>query len=1341
MPNWVTDNSSDQSSAPNLHGPPVTADLPLSNGDSTNPPQTHRDSPRSNMSDSVQQPQVQPMTGGQGQGQDPSSAIVLSPDSPSESTLPNSLSVPAEPTAPTQTIQSSTSADVNMQSALPLQPVNQLSHFGSTTPEEHSPAVTHPGLPNAPQHQPPLRRVVSSGSGGQQNGFQMYVNPQQNLSSPGITARSPINNITVGQINTSRTNPSPTFTSYTFNLKNNQIATVNLSPEYALRRHKITMGSGSVLQLSTVDLLNRYSQYLTLVDLDKVVKDPRYIATLFGSMNGTNQSQPQPQQQGRVISQPLPQQATSSAHTSSSRPTPYVASNGYAYIPQDTPAQIQQSIVSLQNQARPSSRQSGSARGGGTGTPLQSPRDVTSNIIIPPEVQVIQQKLNADVQGVEQTFGQAWEQLRMAMNDALRNMASTVTAIKPPADTEAITNQLRAQLAEEERKVHLSQMTVLRLTESESKARVELTEKIQQLQAATDVRHKAQELNTALARGLEEVKRAKEAGATQIIQLQNQVNAQSAKIAQLVSEHRDKLAQLDISHIAVVANLKKELAEAVHKANQPVFGAHPPGPLSPKSPADPSSEAAKLRSLLKANNAKFTELEEKYNQEIAKLKSHAGKDPREIEKDIRTKLAQTNDAKIERLERKVKELEVEKERSVHERKEYDQSRFVLEKIVHWGENLQSKLGHTGQQTPTADGSSGGTINGDNTKRSLVDRANTFVSDMSKLAEMILNNEKDRKEKMKKLQGQVELMKVELAAAQSVTPPVSSGGKEQAVEEWKTAFNKLISWGHNIQILMGKTVEPFEKDMKPIDKAERFQKTMHTIFEEIQSKAQSRPEGGDQEKVKELEGSIQTLSNNLQANLNALLAKTTQLDDTTKNLHVARDQLTASEKTLREEVDQRKETRKSLGESQAAERAKTNQLEELKKKLDQATTSLQEQTSELERVTGIKAEVQAKLIEVENRPREIEEESSAREKFYSSSIDELRTEYEIDGVANDKDDPEIKKQVESLKETIERLEKEKEDLQKDLENEQDNVDRAEEAMRDTMNKQHKQRENYIELEKELETVKEEKHGLEDEMKRLQDQLSDIKRTNSRVVKDKENDFEIVPGPASTSTSKAVPKTRPESLLFTPDPKKSDTSSISPVVRPSPLSQSQPSTSQATPANNKPAGTPLFLPNEEEEDSRSQSVPTPSVLASTQRPYKRKRLLNDESDDEERLNVKPGSGLELSVSASRPPSVANSVTSVPASTYKPVSREWIKDHLGITTQKNGDRVRCKLCFVVEKKNQSLEKSRTFKVEDIQPLPLGINEEKLLDHIASHGEILRRLKNKRVKDGKDRPSPEPN
>ncbi|OCF73273.1 hypothetical protein I204_06504 [Kwoniella mangroviensis CBS 8886] len=1331
MPNWVTDNTSvnvnpDLNSTPILHDPPVTADLPLTDDDSTKPHQIHRASTKTDMSDSVQLPQAQHMV--QGQGQDPNSAIVLSPDSPSQSTLPDPPSVSIQPTGLTQTIQSSTSADVNMQSILPQQPVNQLSHFGSTTPQEQSPAVTHPGLPNAPQQQPPLRQVVSSGSGGQQNGFQMHTNSHQHF-----TAQSPINNTTVGQTNTSRTNPSPTFTSYTFNLKNNQIATVNLSPEYAMRRHKITMGSGSVLQLSTIELLNRYSQYLTLVDLDQVIKDPRYIATLFGSMN---------HQHGRVISQPLPQQASSSAHPSSARPTHHVASNGYAYIPQDAPAQVQQSIVNLQHQARPSSRQSGSARVGGSGTPLQSPRDATSNVIIPPEVQVIQQKLNADVHGVEQKFGQAWEQLRMAMNDAVRNMASTVTAIKPPADTEAITNQLRAQLSEEEKKVHLSQMTVLRLTESESKARAELTERMQQLQTATDVRYKAQELNTALARGLEEVKRGKEAGATQIVQLQNQVNAQSAKLTQLESEHRDKLAQLDISHIAVVANLKKELAEAVHKANQPVFGAHLPGPLSPKSPADPSSEAAKLRSLLKANNAKFTELEGKYNKEIAELKAHAGKDPREIEKDIRTKLAQTNDAKIERLESKVKELEVEKEKIVHERKVHDQSRFVLEKIVHWGENLQSKLGRTNEQNPKADGTSGGTINGDTTNRSLVDRANTFVSDKSKLAEMILTNEKDRKEKMKKLQGQVELMKVELAASQSGNPPASSNGTEQAGEEWKVAFHQLISWGHNIQILMGKTVEPSEENMKPIDKAEQFQKTMHTIFEEIQSKAQSRLEGGDQEKVKELEGSIQTLNNNLQANLNALLAKTTQLDDTTKLLQDARDQSTASEKTLREEIDKHKETKRSLEESQAAERAKIDQLEDLKKRLDQAATSLQQKASELESVAEIKGEVQARLVEVEKRLREKEEELNTREKFYSSSIDELRTEYEIDGGSIQKCDPEIRKQVESLKEMIERLEQEKGELQKDLENEQDNVDRAEEAMRGAMNNQHKQRENYIEVEKELENVKEEKHGLEDEIKRLQDQLSAIKSKNNTVGKDEDDDFEIVPDPSSTSTSTAVPKTRPESLLFTPNAENSETPSISPVVRPSPLSQSQPSTSQATPANNKkPAGTPLFLPNEEEEESRSQSVPTPSVLASTQRPYKRKRLLNDESDDEERPNVKPGSGLKVSVSASRPPSVANSVTSVSASTYKPVSRDWIKDHLGITTQKNGDRVRCKLCFVVEKKNQPSERSRTFKVEDIQPLPLVINEEKLLDHIASHGEMLRRLKNKRVKDGKDRPSPEPN
>ncbi|WVW86996.1 hypothetical protein I302_109052 [Kwoniella bestiolae CBS 10118] len=1345
MPNWVTDNNSNSvnttssSSAVHvLHAPPVTnndlTELSQTDSEVANPAQTNQTLAEDNMSAQTQLPQVQATP-----GQDSAFAILLSPDTPPASTVPNPLPVQTQPS----------STNINMQSILPQQPANHLSHFGSNTPQEQSPALPQTDLP-ANTAQPSLRRAVSSGTA--QNGVQAYpTNLHRNVSSPNQSFANPTTGVS------STTLPLPKSTTATHNIysvsiKDNQTANIKLTPEYATRKHIVPLGDGTAHEISTLEIISRYASYLSIQDLDKIIREPKALIALAGNVynavnanasNPKNQHAQQQQQQMRNTVNPpshhIPQSANQQAGPS--RPTPFVATSGYTYIPQDNPAQIQQSIANLQNQARPSSRQSGLPRnasgGGGNATPLQSPRIPNFPTDMAPEVQVLQQEFNAGIQGVEQLFGQAWEQLRTVSNNAFLKMGATVNNIKSHGDSDTIINQLRAQVIEEQNKLHLSQQSVLRLTESESKARSDLIEKNHQLQNEIDVRNKAQELNNQLAQRVEEMKRGKATDSAKIIQLTNQVNVQSGNIRSIEAEHQRKLAHLNTSHNITMNNLKKELAEALDKAKQPIFGAaHPTSQLSPKSPADPASEAAKLRSLLKANNAKFTELEEKYNKEMTLFKARSGLDPREIEKDIRSKLAQSTDVKVQKLEKRVKELEDEKEKvSASEknvRDQHEQTTVVLGKIIHWGENLQSKLGRSTEDTLSDHSST--SINAEPSKRALVDRANSFVTDMSKLAETIINNEKERKEKMKRLQGQVESMRVDLAAAAKSAPSSSEG----ETEEWKIAFNKLISWGNTIQVLMGKHVDPFEEGMKPQAKADLFQKRMHVVFEDLRSKTlpQGTGQADNEEKMKKLEETITVLRNNLQANLNALLAKTTQLDDTTKTLEETRGKLSASEKSVREGEEKYNAVLEKLVESQNALAAKTKQCEEIQKNYEDSGRKMSDVGRayaklgvDLQEAKQLKEEAEAKLGEVEKELKAKEEHFTKTVTTYQSTIDELRAEDAIDGKTDEsaKLAAQVEKanrKIEELTQTIEGLEKEVEGLKGDLENEQDNVDRAETDMRVAMENQYKQREEYLEPDKVLKSVKEERDNAREEVKKLQGELNTFKSKNSTTAKD-DDDIQIVSGPGPSSTS-TIPKKRPGSSLFTPNPKNSHSPSPAPLVKPAAQS------SQATPSvpPTRVAGTPLFLPNEEEDESQSQTQSTPSVSASVQRPVKKRKMVVDSEDE-------GTPGLEVTISTSRAPSVASDR---PAPSFKPVSREWVRKNIGITTQRSGGRVRCKLCFVDQKKALPADRLKTFKVEDIAPLELGIDNERVLDHVLTHKYTLRRLKDKRVRDGKDRASPEP-
>ncbi|WRT69627.1 uncharacterized protein IL334_006616 [Kwoniella shivajii] len=1078
-------------------------------------------------------------------------------------------------------------------------------------------------------------------------GFQAYAHQQTQQPPAAIITQPPLAPMVTQPSSNLPHNVSPVMRSplpvaqsdcYSFTVKDKQPVTVQIAREYAMHLWRFTSPhSGISRVLTTLDILQHTASHLTRSELDKALRDTSYLQNLGrGVFEVLIRSQSQNgQQQNRAISQPVPHPAVSRINRDPHHLSGRHASNGTIQAAGSSSSSIT--------------------------TPIQSPKTAAAiNVADRPEITSIQESWNEEMQGVEQMFGQAWEQMRKVSSNAFIKMNVTLTAAQSNNESDKAIAQLQTQMIDEQKKNALLQSSVLRLTDSESKARSDLDEIGQKLQAEVYRRATAEHAHTQLhcrfSQSMANMQQAKDRS-DQLIQTSN------AKILELTDTLKTQMEnsstaektrheRLTAAHNAEISRLKTELEEA--KISRPAFG-HPSvtsSPKSPKSPADPNSEIAKLRSLLKQKNTKFNELEERHNQDMEEIKSNIGKDPKVWENEVRQKAIETAEKETRRLKKKVEDLEAEQKINKESLSE-STLRDALEKIVRCAEGLQ-KLYNRPSDAQSSN-------------KPLLDRANMLFKDLLVVVEKVESQDEERK----KLEGQVELLKIQLTAAESAKS--SSMTSESEFEELKSAFKNIISYGHNIQTLMGRPVDQNLEDENPSVQAHQFQKSMQAVFDEINKKTPGKEQ--DEEKRKELQIKVQELETSLAANMKTMLSKETELQATVKGLEETKNKLSEAEKKV----------------SSMAE-----EMEKQMTSLDDLKAEYQVDLQTGEKDSSATKEEHAQLI---NERDSLIEQVEKQKEAFNTLRDELKAEKES-----------LLVQINDQKEEIERLEEE-------LEVEQGKVDTAESAMREAMDKQYEQKDNFDSMENELRELKEQRNRWKEDAKRLESELQSAPKAKPASKDD--DATQAIPGPGpSSSASRRRPSTYVHTSTSIPHG-----ASQSPALKPSTLSQS------SRPPSTSINAQPLFLPNEEAEESQT---PPTSLGLSVVRSKKRRRVADVGDDDD----VSP----EPDASKSKAPSVAPSATDSTVSilAYKPVTTKWIEKNMKIfILEKNGTSI-CKLCFVNQRKAAPPERAKQMTVDETKPLKAGISKEGLLTHVSSHGETLRRLKNKRVKEGKEPASP---
>ncbi|WWC65777.1 uncharacterized protein I303_108399 [Kwoniella dejecticola CBS 10117] len=1499
MPNWVTDtdNSTSNSTAPATAGNHEKAPNAHFQGNATARTDVFSAfSPATNVAKPAQSAanRLPVITASNEPRKE--SPIILSPDTPPQSALPQVPDPLPVLMLKSNSAQASSSGASN-QNARPQQQANEAHHLKHPTPQR------------------------SVNTGVLQDGFKAYVGatPQQaaqvSYSSPSIStikanSNSSVAATTSGVRVVAQMSPAIPFQ---FVIQGNQVATFSIHPEYAQRNFRFISKDKSSRQLTTLDILNLASPSLNASDMDQAIKDPAFLINLGKRLVDAANTR-DPLLQSPQINSLREQQLQGSSQTSHSnppqpaqagpsRPTAFVASNGYSYISKETIPQSHRAIDDIQQSQllnQPDGRQTfvENTRTTSAGTPVQSPSIAIPHPAGPPELQAILQGLAKEQQNLEQRFGRAWEEWNTAQSTSRNGI---IELFRRFAQSSEEVNKLKAALVEERNKLLTSQASVLRLTESETNIRTELQEVKRKLRSEVDARkehdetHGKEEIENRLRTEIQEAQKAlhaetvektkaQAANSTELVQLSqctnelqrvktqqsNDLTTYNEKIITLEKEQNEKIKQLTAQHDQQVEKLEKEL----HEASKPVFGVHATtSPRLSKSPADPAVESAKLRSLLKAKNEKFAELKVESDNKIAELEAQLSMASQES-KANRAKLQSQNASTVERLEKKIRELEKDKSQLATPARapNPDQEMTVaLTRILNWCESLQKSLIRTTSisnetdtsataspvLTPVRPPADTAAPNEAVPRKLLLDRANEFIRDMKATATTVLSRKKEREEKVKKLQGQVELLRVELNAAQ--TSQLSSNTSDEAcsdLDDVTKAFNKIVTWGKNIQSLMGRRTDRPLETMKPLETADQFRKEMHAIFEEMQSKgkAQNRLIEEYEKSTSTLKSKLDDKEKQLQANLQALLSKTTQYDETANVLKVtyklledtkqmlkdvqaqldaaqtqAKDRqngliavktkLIATDETIgkleqtivekdealakkdrdlrkkEEEIKKKDEemtekneviankneeikkkdaelevVREAIKRHQEDLDSKEQELEVMRRDIKLKEESLQGKDEEMEDVRRYmrskEEEVKSKEEEVRNTKAELRakcKECEEKCKALQLMLDEDRAEAQMDLDTGRKETREMLKGQKKIIAEKEGLQAEKDELlgqlserreeikelKKEIEEKQATVDNAETQIREAMDKQFEQREGYVAAENEL---KSQRDQLKEAIKKLEEELKTLKQ-NSPKIKAELVFRPSAPNRHSPSSSLGRPVARnqqiinsngkrPSSQLSTSTPaSKIAERSASPDIL---LFDSQPphTPRQGLPTSSQPghrnlSNTPLFFNNEESTDrSISQTPDTPGLSQSVQglRPKKRQKRIIDGEHDE---GTPAPEVRAIPKAASVTPSVAGSAYSVLS--YKPVSDDWVKQNIGLCLHRSHGKVRCKLCFVAEKRAETPRK-QDMKLEDMEPLPAGLSEDELLGHLKTHGATLRRLKIKRVREGKEEASPEP-
>nr|XP_031857621.1 uncharacterized protein CI109_006951 [Kwoniella shandongensis]KAA5524693.1 hypothetical protein CI109_006951 [Kwoniella shandongensis] len=229
-----------------------------------------------------------------------------------------------------------------------------------------------------------------------------------------------------------------------------------------------------------------------------------------------------------------------------------------------------------------------------------------------------------------------------------------------------------------------------------------------------------------------------------------------------------------------------------------------------------------------------------------------------------------------------------------------------------------------------------------------------------------------------------------------------------------------------------------------------------------------------------------------------------------------------------------------------------------------------------------------------------------------------------------------------------------------------------------------------------------------MERQLDQLREEKaqwKERTKVVKAELKAMKNDPTNASTSAKVTVKEEVPE------------------TTGPSQLKSSQTTPPRGPVSNRRGAQvTPLFLPRD---DNDSESQPSTQTHTIGIHPPVRKRR---------RVESPEGNIPAATQNNSAIPTPSGSVEPI----VRPVDRKWVEKNIGVCTQVAGGETRCKLCFVQEKKFAGSNGRPLPTMNDMSPLPSNWDRAKIVDHLLGHQSVLRKLKDKRVKEGKEVASP---
>ncbi|KAK8849634.1 hypothetical protein IAR55_004969 [Kwoniella newhampshirensis] len=305
----------------------------------------------------------------------------------------------------------------------------------------------------------------------------------------------------------------------------------------------------------------------------------------------------------------------------------------------------------------------------------------------------------------------------------------------------------------------------------------------------------------------------------------------------------------------------------------------------------------------------------------------------------------------------------------------------------------------------------------------------------------------------------------------------------------------------------------------------------------------------------------------------------------------------------------------------------------------------------------------------------------------SDMDELRTEMSLvaDQTANKVIDTKaerdaLKTQVDNKSQEIQRLKDENNDMKRRL-------DGFSQHLMTSTSERLADREELSTMEQQIEKLRDERNQWKERYKTAQTELKAAKRpVTSGGSQNTTADTRIKEEPAETA-----------SALELNQPSQSDPSR-SPILKRK--------TAQVT---------PLFLPRDDD-DIESQ----PLFQAGPSVPPMRKRRRIDSPED------------------IASPHVLTPTGSGTFAIDRPVKKEWIDKNLSVCIQTNRGETRCKLCFVQEKKTAVSSNKAPPRLEEIDPLPSSWTRSRIIDHVHEHQVTLRKLKDKRVKDGKEAPSP---